>query len=343
VYLTLGWIGLMFGVELSWEQVRKISRAVFRFLLVETMAFVVVFSALAYPIIAWAWPGLSGFERGITAALFGITAAVSSPTVIAVVTQRLPSRGELTNTMRVAGALSALFPLVAFGLLFMLLHPRFLEVESVGNGLLWWLFMNLVGLVLGFLMVLFTWERTSDNETLLLITGAVFLIGGVCYFLDLSSLYTAMVGGIVVGNFSRKREQIFRELHRIEKTLFFGFLVVIGTMVDLSRPLTVLIVVAMYVAVRFVMKFSVTGTAVVANCPGLRRHGRKAGLALSGQGVMAMAIALECTLASSEQALSWALTVVAVAVFINDLLGFAIVRRLMIASGEAISGHRGGR
>lgn len=344
IYLTLVWIGLMFGVEFSWEQVSKISKSVFRFLAVETTAFVVVFSALSYPLVGWAWPGLTAFEQGISATLFGITAAVSSPTVIAMVTQRLPSRGELTNTLRVAGALSALFPLLVFGLLFMVLHPRFVGVEGLGYGALWWLFANAVGLVMGFLMVLFTWERTSDNEMLLLILGTVFLIGGVCYFLDLSSLYTAMIAGFVVGNFSRKREQVFRELHHIEKTLFFGFLVVAGTMVTFGRPLVVAGLVVFYVGLRFLMKYAVTGSAMMANCPGLRGHGRRAGLGLTGQGVMAMAIAVDCTLASRAHSLSAALTVIALAVFINDLAGFAVVRRVVIAGGEAVAGRRrGGR
>jgi Kef-type K+ transport system membrane component KefB len=343
IYLTLGWIGLMFGVELSWEHLNKISSSVYRFLAVEAIAFVVVFSGLAYPLVGWAWPGLTVFEQGVTATLFGITASVSSPTVIAVVTQRLPSRGELTNTMRVAGALSALFPLLVFGLLFMVLHPRFMGVEGFGHGALWWLFMNAVGLALGLLMVLFTWERTTDNEMLLLILGTVFLIGGVCYLLELSSLYTAMIIGGIVGNFSRKYDQVFRELHRIEKTLFFGFLVVVGAMVDFGRPLIIFAVTGAYVALRFAMKYAVTGSAVVANCPNLRRYGRRSGLALSAQGVMAMAIALDCTLASRGHALSTALTVIALAVFVNDLAGFGVVRRLIVASGEVVPGRKGRR
>lgn len=343
VYLMLGWIGLLFGVELSWDQVRKISGAVYRFLAVETVGFLLLFSAAFYAIIGRAWPTLSAYEHAVGAILFGITAAVSSPTVIAVVTQRLPSRGPLTTTMRLAGALSPLFPLVAFGLFFMILHPRFLDAGGVGFGALWWLFINGVGLVLGFVMVLFTLERTSDNEMLLLILGTVFIIGGVCYFLDLSALYTAMIVGVVVGNFSRKRDQIFRELHRIEKTLFFGFLVVVGTMVEFHRPAVIVIVAVAYVVLRVAMKYAVTGSAVMANCPGLRHYGRRAGLVLSGQGTMAMAIALDVTLASRAHVLAPALTVVALAVLVNDVFGFALARRLFVASGEVVTGRRGAR
>lgn len=343
VYLMLGWIGLLFGVELSWGHVKKISSTMFRFLLTETLGFVLLFSAGSYFLIAWAWPELGAADRAIAALLFGITAAISSPAVVAVVTQRLPARGPLTNTLRVASALSSLFPLVAFGLLFVILSPRFGGVVGIGYGVLWWLFVNAVGLALGLLMVLFTRERTSDNEMLLLIAGTVLLIGGLCYFLGLSSLYTAMVMGVVVGNFSRKREQIFRELHHIEKALFLGFLVVVGAMVELSQPWVLAAVTVGYVALRLALKYVVTGSALVANFPDLRRHGRRAGLALSGQGVMAIAIALDCTLASRGHVLASTLTVVALAVLLSDVFGFAVTRRLMKVSGEVVPSRARGK
>jgi hypothetical protein len=340
IYLTMGWIGLLFGIDLSWDHVSKISRSVFRFLLVDSIAFILVFSAASYFVIGWAWPGLSPRELAVGALLFGITASVGSPTVIALVAQRLPARGSVTSTMKVAGALSSLFPLVAFGLLFMVVHP-----EGIGHGALYWLFINAVGLVTGFLMVLFTWERSSDDEMLLLIVGTVLLIGGVCYYLEVSSLYTAMVMGFVVGNFSRKREQIFRELHRIEKPLFLGFLMFIGASVRVNDTVPLVIVTVAYILLRLAMRHAVTGAAVVASFPDLKEHGRKTGLVLAGQGVMAMAIALDCWLASRNSmltdVLASTLTVIAIAVFVNDLVGFALTRRVLEVVGEVRSPRRG--
>jgi Kef-type K+ transport system membrane component KefB len=336
VYLSLGWVGLLFGIEMSWTQMRKVSRLVYRLLLVDVAAFVVVFSSAAFFVIGWAWPALSPSERLLSAFLFGITAAVSSPTVIAVVAQRLPARGPATNAVKVAGALSALFPLIAFGFLFV----DVAGMGALGQGALWWLFVNAVGLVLGFLMVLFTWGRTSDNEMLLLIVGTVLLIGGLCYLLQLSSLYIAMIMGFVVGNFSRKRDQVFRELHHIEKTMFVVFLVIVGAMVDFGRYTTVGVVTAAYVALRLLMKYAVTGTAA-ATCPDLREHGRRMGLAFSGQGVLAMAIALDFSLATRHSALSPTLTVVALAVLVNDVAGYAITRRVLRSTGEVVATRAG--
>lgn len=342
IALTLGWIGLLFGIEMSWDHIRRISRDVFRFLLIDAAASLTIFSLLMFFIINAIWPGHIA-ESAMGALIFGITASVSSPMIIALVSHRLPARGPLTNTMKIAGALSALFPLLAFGILFTLINPG-ISLQGVGSGLLWWVFVNVVGIVLGFVMVLFTHERTSDDEMLLLITGTVFLIGGLCYFLQLSSLYTAMIMGLVVGNFARRRDQVFRELHVIEKTVFLAFLLIVGALVSLPS-LGAIAVILSYVLLRLLLKYVVTGTAAVQRFPELRRHGRRTGLVLSGQGAMAMAIALDFDLASTGFTMFSPLTVVAFAVIINDIVGYAITRRVLIATGEASPGvvvERGG-
>ena len=345
VYLALGWIGLLFGIEMAVDQVRQISRNIFRFLFVDAVASLVFFSLAMFFIVDLIFPELATKDRILWSVLLGITASFSSPTIVALATQRLPSRGPLTNTMRIAGALSPLFPLVAFGLFFMLVHPRFFAFEGVGYGLLWWLFVNAGGLVLGLVMVLFTHEKAKDDEMLLVVLGTVLIVGGVCYFLQFSALYTGLVMGVVVGNLSRRHDQIFRELHHVEKPIFFGFLIIVGA-VAAPPDLRTLLLVTVYVLLRWGMKYQLTGAMVVAGLPDLRRYGRRAGLVLSGQGMMAVAIVLDANFASTDYELSRVLTVVALAVVVNDTVGYLIARRTLIASGEvsprAAARHRGG-
>lgn len=334
VYLALGWIGLLFGVELSWENARRVSGRVYRFLFLDTVGSLAVVAVLMYAVQGRAWPAWSETGRVVSAVVMGIVAAVGSPTIVALVSRRLPARGPLTNTMKIASALSALFPLLAFGIVFMLVHPRYFALEGVAFGLLWWLFLNVVGLVLGLILVLFTHEWTSDDELLLLVVGTVLLIGGVCYFLKFSSLYAALVTGFVVGNLSRRRDQIFREVHVVEKTLFVGFLVLVGAMVGMPDAVTITVA-ALYVVARLVTRYAITGAAVSAGFPELRALGRRTGFALSGQGVMAMAIALDVTLASEAVELQRTLTVVSLAVLANAPVGLLLTRRVFIACGEA--------
>ena len=345
LYLALGWIGLLFGIEMVFDQVRQISRTIFRFLFVDTVVSLIFFSLVMFFLVDVAFPGMALNDRIVWSVLLGITASFSSPTIVALVTQRLPSRGPLTSTMRIASALSPLFPLIMFGLLFMLVHPRFFAFAGVGSGLLWWVFVNAGGVVLGLVMVLFTHEKASDNEMLLVVLGTVFIVGGVCYFLQFSALYTGMVMGVVVANLARRRDQIFRELHHVEKPIFFGFLIIVGA-VAAPPDVRTLLRVIVYVLLRWGMKYQLTGAMAVAGLPDLRQYGRRAGLVLSGQGMMAVAVVLDANLASTDYELSGVLTVVALAVVINDTVGFFLARRTLIASGEvsprAAGRNRGG-
>jgi len=149
-----------------------------------------------------------------------------------------------------------------------------------------------------------------------------------------------MIMGVVVGNFSRKRDQVFRELNRIEKALFLSFLVIAGAMLDPSgNGAALAAVTAAYVVLRLAMKYAVTGTAMTLVSTPMGAAGRRVGLALSGQGVMAIAIATDSALASHGTPVT--LAVVALAVLVNDAFGFFITRRVLTAAGEAAAPRRG--
>jgi Kef-type K+ transport system membrane component KefB len=277
--------------------------------------------------------------------VLAVTASVSSPTIIALLSIVIPSRGRLTNTVKIISALSPFLPLVTYGLLFTVIHPRVFGAEMFGAGIVWWLFLNLVALTLGFFMVLFTRERCSDDEMLLLIMGTVLVVGGLCFFLQLSSLYTGLVMGFVVGNLCRKRDQIFRELHRIEKILFVAFLILVGASLRISG-LEVFAVVVGYCLLRLFLKIAVTGRAIGRHFPQLHVGARPGGLVLTAQGGIALAIAMDCSLASESEIAGVVLAVVAIAVVINDLSAVSITRRVFTAAGEAVKTaqtRRGGR
>jgi Kef-type K+ transport system membrane component KefB len=336
LYLTLGSIGLLVGIEGTWDEVRKTSRTLFLVVFQDTAVILVAVSAAAYLAMHYLAPQYGAGERLLASTILGITASVSSPTVIALLTRILPSRGPFTTTVKILAALNPFVPLFAYGLLFTVIHPRFFGYEAIGAGLLWWLFLNAVALALGLFMVLFTRERCTDNEMLLLIVGTVLVVGGVCYFLQLSSLYTGLVMGIVVGNLSRKREQIFRELHLIEKILFMAFLILVGASLDFAG-IWVFAAVGVYVAVRLVLKAVVGGGVIASRLPERNPSGRRAGLVFAAQGGLALAIAMDCALASESVLTGLTLTIVAIAIAVNDVAAVAITRRVLVSAGEVVA------
>jgi Kef-type K+ transport system membrane component KefB len=335
IYLTLGSIGLLIGIEVTWEQVRKTSSALFGVMAWDTAVVMAVVASVTYLVLHFLFPQFPPNERLLASAILGITASVSSPTIIGLMSRILPSRGPFTTTTKIVAALNPFVPLIVFGLIFTVGRPGFFGYEALGAGALWWLFLNAVALALGFLMVLFTRERCSDDEMLLLIVGTVLLVGGVCYFLQLSSLYTGMLMGFVVGNLSRKRDQIFRDLLLIEKILYVAFLILVGATLNIDSG-WVFAVAALYVLVRFVFKFIATGGAIASKLPERTSMGRRSGLVFTAQGGIALAIALDFAMATETNLAFFTLSVVAVAVVVNDISAVVITRRVLSLAGEVV-------
>jgi|GEM_PF-1886563 len=340
VYLALGWIGLLFGVELSVAEMRAVSPRIFRVLFIDAAVFGLLFAAILWLPTRYAWPGAPVAARIAGVAMFGVTASLTSPTIVALVARRLPARGPITALLKILASLNALFPLLIFGAVFMLVHPRFGVAEWSGVSVVWWVVGNAAALIMGLLMVLFTQERATDDEMLLVITGTVLLGGGLCYFFHVSALYSAMMMGLVVANASRRREHIFRELHVVEKPVFVALFVYVGAIIGLPS-LPVLGVALVYVIVRTALKWIVTGSLVARTLDTARPCGSQIGLGLCGHGVMAVAVALDFALGGTLGALRGPLAVVAIAVLLDDGTGYALTRGLLIRRGEVVQRSQG--
>ena len=236
VYLALGWAGLLFGIQLSWQHIRRLSRGIFELLFLDGVltgtGFFVVFSLF----LAGLFPAAGAASVVFGAVVMAVTGAISSPTIVTVLSHRLPSRGRFTSMIRIATSLSSVLPLLFFGFVFTIINPGVLPVWGISSGFAWWVFANVFAAVMGLVFVLLTRQRATRDERLLIILGMVMLVGGLCYFLRLSALYTAMIMGIVVGNLSSKRVQIFEQLMEMERTIYVALLVFLGAMVSFSAP-----------------------------------------------------------------------------------------------------------
>ena len=335
VYLALGWAGLLFGIQLSWVDLKRVSRAVFKMIAVDATLFIMAFTVIFSLLLALFFPRLSFAETLYSGIIFAITASISSPTIIAVLARSIPSRGRFTSTIKVIASLNPLVPLLVFGIFFIMTHPSFIGRLGFGGGALWWIFANALGIILGFVMVLLTTQKCSEDERLLLIMGVVMLVGGVCFFLKLSSLYTAMMMGIVVANFSPRREHIFRQLLQLEKTIFIVFLVLVGAMISLRGPL-LLVLLACYIALRLLLKLFLSKRVLLACFPDFSGTGRFSGMVLVGQGGMALALVLDYWMSGRGIFVDTLTATVVLAVVCNEIAGVFLTRVGLQASGETV-------
>ncbi len=334
VYLALGWAGLLFGIQLSWQHIRRLSRGIFELLFLDGVStatvFFVVFALLFERLFPLAGLGDVVFGAVVMAA----TGAISSPTIVTVLFHRLPSRGRFTSMVRIATSLSAVLPLLAFGLVFTIMNPGVLPVWGITSGFSWWLFANAFAVVMGLVFVLLTRQKATRDERLLIILGTVMLVGGLCYFLRLSALYTAMIMGIVVGNLSSRRVQIFEQLMGMERMIYVALLVFLGAMVSFGASHLILLL-GCYVGLRLLLKALVSSWAIGVSFPAFSAKGPHTGLALSAQGGMALAVALDFAHGNSGILVETVLAVVAFGVMTNEVLGVYLTRRAFVAVGDA--------
>lgn len=337
IYLALGWAGLLFGIELSLPQIRRVSRSIFKYLLADTLAVSVIVFFAFFVLLRWMRADVAATDVIFASIILAITAAISSPAIIAIQAKRLPARGRFTRVVKVSSALSPVFPLLLFSLFYTTVHPGFLGPEGFARGLLWWLLANVMGIGMGFIMVLFTVERCSENERSLLIMGTVMLVGGLCYYLTLSSLYTAMIMGVVVANFSGRRESVFKQLHEHEKTLFVAFLIIVGSMVSVNGVFMFTLLV-FYLALRLLLRAVLSSWLIGLTHAEFKTIRDRKGLVFTAQGGIALAIAIEYRMSTGGAFADTVFAVIAFAVVLNEVLGFALTRQSFQASGEIPAG-----
>lgn len=334
VCLALGWAGMLLGIDLVWGDLARVPRRVHRALAGGAAASIIGVGVAALAAAPHLGTGSAPRARAALAVVLGVTAAISSPTIVAVAVHRLRARGPVTHLLRLAGGLGSVYPMLAFGLLSMFVHPRVASVGDAGSALVGWILVTAAALVLGGLMVVFAHERVSDDEMLLVITGTVLMAGGLAYAFDVSALYIAMGMGFVVANASRRRHQVFRDLVRVEKPLFVALCVYVGAVLGPPGRLA-LAGAAGYVVVRVALRLGVAGMLLSRALEGTRPAPWRVGQGLVGQGIFAVAIALDYALANPGTASRVALAVVTLAVMADDAVGYVLVTAGLRAVGEA--------
>jgi Kef-type K+ transport system membrane component KefB len=320
-------------MQLNLRQIQKVQRSIFKVLLMDGMVISGACALVFFFRLRDLFPGVTRTEIMSSTAVLAITAAISSPTIVTVLSHMLPSRGRFTSTVRLTTSLSAVIPLFAFGLFFTIVHPGFFVTHGFLSGFLWWLFANVVGVVMGLVFVLLTMQRVSRDERLLVIMGTVIFVAGICYFLNLSALYTAMIMGIVAGNFSRRRVRMFEQLLSLEKVIYIAFLIVIGGMVQFTGAVFVFAL-ASYVVLRLGLKIIVSSWALASAFAEFAPMKAHSGFALSAQGAMALAVALDYGLGTTGQLVDTVVAVIACAVVLNEFIGVFLTRRAFQVAGD---------
>ncbi len=337
--LGLGWVGLLFGLQLDRDTLRRFPRGFLLVAIGQALLTFVLFLGVALALARF--DGGPSSELVIVLLAAAATAAVSSPAGVAMVSSNFLVRGQVRQFLFFAASLDAIVGILALQITYGYLHGTDVMAGFEVGGTAFWTAADLaLGVVCGILLLWLMRLRPGREELVLYLLGISALVGGASLQMRLSPLLAATVMGAVIANVSRDKARIFRALQKWEKPIYVVLLILAGAQLRLTTWWIVPLGVA-YFAVRALGK--VVGTAIMVRVVPLPFNApRRIGLGLVPQGgiSLAMALSLVLTLSGSELrvmgfgAIDLLFAVVVVGVVLSELSGSVLTRQVLRRAGE---------
>lgn len=337
--LGLGWVGLLFGLQLDRETLRLFPRVLHLVALAQAALTFVIFAGLG--VLAASGGGYEGTAVLALILAAAATAAVSSPAGIAMISSNFLVRGQVRQFLFFVASLDAVVGLLALQLTYAYLHGTDVMSGFAVAGTAFWTGTDIaLGIVCGVLFIWLMRLRPRREELVLYLLGSSALVGGAALQLQLSPLVASTVMGALVANFSRDRGRIYRALQKWEKPIYVVLLLLAGAQL---RPTTwwVLPLGVAYFALRGFGKV-VSNALLVRIVPLPFDAPNRVGLGLIPQGGISLAMALSFVLTLSDAPLDVAghsgvdllFAVIVVGVILSELSGPLFTRQVLRRAGE---------
>lgn len=333
VALAVGWVGLLRGMELSYERLRSTkSTGATQVVIVQALVAGGVTTGVAYAIFSQPWfgGGIGRTQGWMAAGVMGCAAAAGSVGPIELLQRRYRLEGDLAGQIRRMAATSDLLAIFVFGMLFCVFH----KYEEGVIALSWfeWAGVSLLlGGVLGVFFRPFLGDDDSENGRFLAMVGVIVLASGAAYFLDLSPLLVNLVLGVVLVNTAKAGPQIRETLESTKAPMAIVLFVFAGA---LWRPpdlpaTEIVILCAGYVLLRILGKW--VGTGLAAWRTSMRGDTYRG---LLGHGTVSVAMVISLRLVYDGPAVDLAYTAILCSVIFNDLIAPRVLRGLLVDTGD---------
>jgi hypothetical protein len=329
--LGLGWLGMIFGLQLDRTIVREFRGVLWRFALLQAgIAFLI--AALGAVAIRLSVPGLRAAWSPAETAVFTLAsvAAISAPTGLSIAARRLKlRRGPLLDLLSFSASVDGLIGVFAFTAVLAVYRP----VEGPGVIELgpdrWIAVALLSGALVGLVFLSLTRKVPTPDELTLSLLGTVLFGAGAGYALGLSPLVVTIIAGAMVANFSAHKRRVLAVLISWERPVYHILLIIVGTLLTLPTGWVVLAVV-LFAGWRLTAKY--LGGYVALRLLRLGDVPSTMGLALVAQGGLAVVIALNYVVAYRGQpgaTVEMVLTTVVALVALNEFLSPSVIRRVL--------------
>jgi len=333
--LGLGWIGLLFGLQLDREQLNQFPIAWLLFAAAQAAITFLVFAGLGYAAIHLA----GEHDPGYHVLLFGTaaTAAISTPAGVALISRTFRVHGPITRLLFYVASLDAAVGILALQIVYGVYHPDTVLAADIGWGL-WLAIAAATGIVFGILFLWLTRPKPESDELALFLLGLAVFEAGTALYLGISPLFVCMVTGAVIANMSPSRRRVYSILQAWEKPIYVVVLILAGALAGAATWVAIPLA-AGYLALRAAGK-TLGGLVARPMAPAETRLPAAIGLGLVPQGGISLAMALSAALtygaiaAPGAGAMRTAFATIVLAVAASELIGPFLTRGLLRRTGE---------
>lgn len=322
IHLGLGWIGLLIGAQMRWGDLARVERWQLRLTLYQALfssllVMLAVFLPLHY---YYTW----GIGNAIVAAtVIAASAAVSSPTVLALLGKERRFNATARQLLNVIASLDAMVAVVLMALGLTLLRHG---LTSFTLGLKYLAQVAGTGLLLGFFFRHLPREKLKDKEQTVLMIGFVFFSAGVGGVLSVSPLVICFIAGVFLANTLAPEDPLYRAVSNTERPFYIILLLLAGLMF-IPSPITLgialLVVMVRLWGKQYSLRWLLNRRAAPFPLP------ENGGLALASQGAMALVIGFAYLSVENGGMGRDVFSIIALCVMINEIAAPFLVGRVL--------------
>lgn len=331
--LAIGWLGTSVGFRFWLPVLTRTPGIIYRLAMVQAATTFALVGGGLWAILAWS-RGMDPTEAALPAVVLGAIAASSSLQGARIAGKALGRRNLAVRQLEVAAGIDALVAVLAISVVLALFHVPTSAAPREPTPTEWIAIAIGIGLVGGWLFHLFLGEERSQDRLFVALAGAVVLTTGAANYVGMSALLPGLLLGFILVNTSRQRDAVGTLLGQVDRPLYFLMLVCAGA---LWAPSTtdVFIPVLLFLALRGAGK--VGGAYLAARANGaLEAFGPRWGLALLGQGGLAIALALDYSLSPAAIAPNLVFTAALCSVLLTDVFSARLAREVVEKLPEEI-------
>lgn len=249
--LALGWVGLLFGIQLRWRNIRRFPRNYLLFTSVQSFVSLLIIFVI---LLIGGW--LLGMANRPMFLIMTITlAALGSNSAMVTIGRIVVERrvhGRLTHLLQFVTSLDGYWAILVGGLAISA-HWLLTDLSPIFR----WGWLGLaftLPILIGYLFHKLIQIRFQSEELLLLVLGLVIFTSGLGFYFKISPIFLTMILGITLAQFPRDSEKIMRVVRKAEKPIYLFMLVFAGAMWN-YRFWTALVFITIFIVARTAGKY----------------------------------------------------------------------------------------